>query len=362
MASVVRNQPSPRIAPSPGEALAPSRDGSDRIALSIVVPVHNEASGIDAFLSRLHASIAELALNYEIIFIDDGSEDGTLEKLVGFRAADQRIKVLSLSRNFGKDVAISAGLEFARADAVIPIDADLQDPPELIPEMIAKWRDGYEVVYAARSSREGDSFFRRKIAQAFYWTINRVSEVPIPPDVGDFRLLDRAVVDAIIRLPEHSRFMKGLFAWVGFKQTAVYFERGGRASGESKWNSRQLWKFALDGLISFSSAPLRIWSYLGMVISLFALGYAGFLIWYKLVLGIDVPGYPSLMVVVLFFSGVQLVTLGIIGEYLSRVYNEVKGRPLYLVRQAYGFDLEARPRQNNQDNRLPAAPPHDPER
>ncbi len=179
--------------------------------------------------------------------------------------------------------------------------------------------------------------------------MNRVSEVPIPPDVGDFRLLDRAVVDAIVRLPEHSRFMKGLFAWVGFKQTAVHFVRGSRAAGTSKWNSGRLWNFALDGLLSFSSLPLRVWSYIGIVISLFALGYAAFLVWYKLVLGIDVPGYPSLMVVVLFFAGVQLITLGIIGEYLSRVYNEVKGRPLYIVREAHGFDQEGRHSRGQRD-------------
>jgi glycosyltransferase involved in cell wall biosynthesis len=308
-------------------------------------------------MSRLQGVLGGVPLSHEIIFVDDGSDDATMEKLIAFRAADPRIKVLSLSRNFGKDVALSAGLEYARGDAVIPIDADLQDPPELIPEMIAKWREGYEVVYAARSSREGDSFVRTKIAHAFYWTMNRVSEVPIPPDVGDFRLLDRAVVDAIVRLPEHSRFMKGLFAWVGFKQTAVHFVRGGRAAGKSQWSSRRLWHFALDGLLSFSSLPLRVWSYIGIVISLFALGYAAFLVWYKLVLGIDVPGYPSLMVVVLFFAGVQLITLGIIGEYLSRVYNEVKGRPLYLVREAHGFDQES---SHREDNAMPQAPSHDP--
>ncbi|HLX38752.1 MAG TPA: glycosyltransferase family 2 protein, partial [Candidatus Binataceae bacterium] len=227
--------------------------GPDRVGLSIVVPVHNEAAGIDAFMMRLQAALAQVDLDHEIVFVDDGSSDTTMQKLVDFRTADSRIKVLSLSRNFGKDVALSAGLEYARGNAVIPIDADLQDPPELIPEMIAKWRQGFEVVYAARSSREGDGLIRRKVAQGFYWAINRVSEVPIPPDVGDFRLLDRVVVDAIIRLPEHSRFMKGLFAWVGFKQTAVHFQRGSRAVGTSKWSSGRLWNFALDGLISFSS-------------------------------------------------------------------------------------------------------------
>jgi glycosyltransferase involved in cell wall biosynthesis len=333
----------------PDNHSVPTHSNNSRpIGISVVVPVHNEWIGIEEFFHALQAVLDGVApLSYEVIFIDDGSDDRTIEKLMAFRAADDRVKVIRLSRNFGKDVALSAGLEYARGDAVIPIDADLQDPPELIPEMIAKWREGFDVVYAARRSRVGDSLIRRKVTRAFYWIINKVSEVPIPPDVGDFRLLDRAVVEALIRLPEHSRFMKGLFAWVGFKQTALYFERGSRAAGKSKWSSGRLWNFALDGLISFSSVPLRIWSYLGMIISFFALCYAAFLIWFKLVRGIDVPGYPSLMVVVLFFAGVQLITLGIIGEYLSRVYNEVKRRPLYLVREAYGFDREATPRAEN---------------
>jgi glycosyltransferase involved in cell wall biosynthesis len=342
MASLVRDH-------APGEPdhePAGTRSSNSRqIDLSIVVPVHNEWAGIDEFYRRLKATLDSLAMSYEIIFVDDGSDDRSIEKLIGFRSAEERVKVLRLSRNFGKDVALSAGLEYARGDGVIPIDADLQDPPELIGEMIAKWREGFDVVYAARRSREGDSLIRRNVAQAFYWTINKVSEVPIPPDVGDFRLLDRAVVDAVLQLPEHSRFMKGLFAWVGFKQTAIYFERGSRGAGKTNWSSGRLWNFALDGLLSFSSLPLRIWSYLGMVISIFALCYAGFLIWLKLTRGIDVPGYPSLMVVVLFFAGVQLVTLGIMGEYVGRIYNEVKRRPLYLVREAYGF--ERMPREDN---------------
>jgi len=323
----------------------PRSMGRGGIDLSLVVPAHNEYSGIDAFMNRIVSVLNPLALNYEIIFIDDGSTDGTLEKLIAFRATNNRIKVISLSRNFGKDVALSAGLEHSSGATVIPIDADLQDPPELIPEMIAKWREGFDVVYAARASRRGDGFLKRKSAQSFYRVINAISDVPIPADVGDFRLLDRAVVDAVVRLPEHARFMKGLFAWVGFKQTAVFFNRENRGVGVSKWGPRRLWRFALDGLTSFSSLPLRVWSYLGVFVSLLALGYAGFLAELRLTRRIDVPGYTSLMVVVLFFAGVQLVTLGIIGEYLGRVYNEVKRRPLYIVREAHGFDRESDPQE-----------------
>jgi glycosyltransferase involved in cell wall biosynthesis len=303
-----------------------------------VVPVHNECEGLDVFLDRLQPAIEALSQRYEIIFVDDGSDDGTLQKLAEMHATNERIKVLSFSRNFGKDIALSAGLEYAAGSAVIPIDADLQDPPELIGSMVAKWREGYDVVCAARASRSGDGFFKRESARLFYRMINAVSEVPIPADVGDFRLLDRTVVDALVRLPEQSRFMKGLFAWVGFKQAAVVYDRPERGVGSTKWNGRKLWKFALDGLTSFSSLPLRVWTYIGVGISVLAACYALFLIFLKLTRGIDVPGYPSLMVVVLFFSGIQLITLGVIGEYLSRVYNEVKRRPLYVVRKTLGFD------------------------
>jgi glycosyltransferase involved in cell wall biosynthesis len=310
------------------------------VELSIVVPVHNEGAGLDDFFARLTAVLDRVGLSHEIICIDDGSTDESLARLLELRARVPAIKVLSLSRNFGKDVALSAGLDHAAGAAVIPIDSDLQDPPELIEDMVAKWREGFDIVYATRVSRAGESITRRATAKYFYRFLDRITDIPIPHDTGDFRLLDRRVVDVLVRLPERTRFMKGLFAWVGFRQTSLIFERPQRHSGETNWSYWRLWNFALDAVTSFSSLPLKIWSYLGLVISIFAFLYALFLASLKIFRGIDVPGYASLMVAVLFFGGVQLITLGIIGEYLSRVYNEVKGRPLYLVRESWGLDQE----------------------
>lgn len=315
------------------------RDG-ERVELSIVVPVHNEAAGLDNFFARLLPVLDRIALSYEIICVNDGSTDSSLERLLEIRERARSVKVLSLSRNFGKDIALSAGLDYSAGAAVIPIDADLQDPPELIEQMVAKWREGYDIVCATRIRREGESWLKRSSARLFYRVFDRITDIPIPHDTGDFRLLDRSVVDVIIRLPERTRFMKGLFAWVGFKQTALYFDRPQRDTGKSKWSYWRLWNFALDGVTSFSSLPLKIWSYIGLVISILAFLYAIFLASLKIISGIDVPGYASLMVAVLFFGGVQLITLGVIGEYLGRMYNEVKGRPLYLVRETYGFDQE----------------------
>jgi polyisoprenyl-phosphate glycosyltransferase len=312
--------------------------GESRVELSIVVPVHNEASNLDEFFRRLLAVLERAASSYEIVCVDDGSTDETLIRLLERRANDPRLKILSFSRNFGKDVALSAGIEHAGGAAVIPIDCDLQDPPELIEQMLAQWRLGYDVVYATRSARPGDGFTKRLTARMFYRLLDVVSEVPIPPDAGDFRLLDRRVVDAVLELPERSRFMKGLFAWVGFKQTELSFERPGRNAGRGAWTYWRLWNFALDGITSFSTLPLKIWSYIGVVVSLLAFGYAIFLALLKIARGINVPGYTSLMVVVLFFAGIQLITLGIIGEYLGRVFTEVKRRPLYLLRETHGFE------------------------
>jgi len=312
----------------------------DRVNLSVVVPVHNEAAVLEAFFSRLLAVLDPLRMSFEVICVNDGSTDASLAAILKARESRPEIKVLDLSRNFGKDIALSAGLDHARGAAVIPIDADLQDPPELIPTLIARWREGFEVVNARRQDRQGETWTKRTSATAFYRLFTRMSEVTIPEDTGDFRLLDRKVVDALRRLPERTRFMKGLFAWVGFKQTSVYFHREARTAGETKWNYWRLWNFALDGIVSFSSAPLRVWSYLGLAISAFAFLYALFLAALKIGRGIDVPGYTSLMVVVLFLGGVQLITLGVIGEYLGRVYAEVKARPLYVVGRAFGFDDE----------------------
>ncbi len=339
-----------RVVPGPGprpvgdqdfaseRAAAANRLGESRVTLSIVTPIYNEAANLDEFFRRLLAVLERLAVSYEVVCVDDGSTDETLARLLERRAQDPNVKILSLSRNFGKEVALSAGIEHSCGAAVIPIDCDLQDPPELIEEMIAQWRLGYDVVYATRHARPGDGLAKRLSARMFYRLLDAVSEVPIPSDAGDFRLLDRRVVDALLRLPERSRFMKGLFAWVGFKQTELSFERVGRNAGSSAWTYWRLWNFALDGVTSFSSLPLKIWSYVGLVISLLAFAYALFLAVFKLARGIDVPGYTSLMVVVLFLAGIQLITLGVIGEYLGRVFTEVKHRPLYLLREAHGFE------------------------
>jgi glycosyltransferase involved in cell wall biosynthesis len=311
---------------------------SPTVEISIVVPMRNEALVLDELFIRLAAVLERLRLTYEIICVDDGSTDATLARLCELRARYPELRVVSLSRNFGKDIALSAGLEHTRGAAVVPIDADLQDPPELIEPMVAKWREGFDVVYATRDRREGESALKRASAKYFYRVFDRISDFPMPRDTGDFRLLDRRVVDVLIRLPERTRFMKGLFSWVGFRQAAVTFDRAERRGGRSKWSYWRLWNFALDAVTSFSSMPLKVWSYLGLIISMCAFLYAMFLAGLKLFRGIDVPGYASIMVAVLFFGGVQLISLGIIGEYLARTYNEVKGRPLYLVRERVGFD------------------------
>jgi glycosyltransferase involved in cell wall biosynthesis len=306
--------------------------------LSIVVPMHNEQANLDHLFQRLADVLDRLNLSYEIICIDDGSRDRTLPLLVKYHFTDSRIKVISFSRNFGKEIALTAGIDYASGDAVIPIDADLQDPPELIEALIGKWREGFDVVYATRRSRLGESWMKRLTAGGFYRVIDKIGSVTIPRDTGDFRLLDRRVVDVLKQLPERTRFMKGLFSWVGFRQTSILFDRAQRFQGRSSWNYWRLWNFAVDGITSFSLIPLKVWGYVGIVLSLLAFVYATFLIIRTLMLGVDVPGYASLMVAVLFLGGVQLITLGILGEYLGRVYEEVKGRPLYLVRDRYGFE------------------------
>lgn len=310
--------------------------------LSVVAPMFNEEGGIGAFFERVEPVAERLVIplggGYEIVCVDDGSSDRTLEELAAQRQRNPAIKIVALSRNFGKDIALSAGLDHATGAAVVPIDADLQDPPEVIPELFAKWLEGYDVVFATRASRAGDGLLKRLTASCFYRLHNRLAEVDIPNDTGDFRLMDRRVIDALKRLPERNRFMKGLFAWVGFRQTAVPYQREARAHGSTKWRYWSLWNFAIDGITSSSTWPLRVWSYFGAVISLFAFAFAGYLIVRTLAFGADVPGYASLMVVVLFMGGINLLTLGIIGEYLGRAYMEVKGRPLYLVRESLGFE------------------------
>ena len=316
-------------------------EGVDRIKrqggalLSIVVPIFNEEDTLDIFIETVKKHLTYNSIRYEIIFVNDGSQDGTLRTALALQAKQPLIRVVNLSRNFGKEAAMSAGLEYAKGDAVIVMDVDLQEPPELIPEMIEKWREGYDVVYGKRISRQSDSPFKRLTAGLFYKGFNKIADFKIPADVGDFRLMDRAVVNALNALPERVRFMKGLFAWVGFKTYALEFERQERQAGTTKFNYWKLWNFAIDGFTSFSTIPLRIWTYFGLLIAGLAFLYGSFIILKTLLFGVDVPGYASLTTFVLFLGGVQLIGLGVLGEYLGRVYVEVKQRPLYLTAKVY---------------------------
>jgi glycosyltransferase involved in cell wall biosynthesis len=313
---------------------------SPAVELSLIVPCYNEEDNLDYLFERLHSVLIPLNLTYEIICVNDGSQDNTLKSLIEYHHHNPFIKVVNLSRNFGKEAALTAGLDYAQGAAVIPIDADLQDPPELIGELLAKWREGYDVVYGVRRSRHGESWLKRFTANNFYQVIGKISSIPIPADTGDYRLLDRQVVEALKKLPERNRFMKGLFSWVGFKQTCVYFDRLPRKRGKSSFNYWKLWNFALDGITSFSSIPLKIWGYFGLIISSISLIYGLFLVLKTIILGVDVPGYASTIVAILFLGGIQLITLGVMGEYIARMYEEVKGRPLYLVRDSYGFEQD----------------------
>lgn len=295
----------------------------------------NEEEGVDLFFSRAFPVLNSLGFSWEIVCVNDGSSDRTLQKLIEFQQRDQRVVVVDLSRNFGKDVALTAAIDHCSGNAVIPIDADLQDPPEVIPDLVAKWREGYDMVIARATSREAETALKRTTAQWFYKLFNRIATAPILHDAGDFRLMDRRVVEALRTMPENNRFMKGLFAWVGFRHTTIDYKREARAAGRSKFTYWKLWNFALDGIIAFSSVPLRVWSYFGAAVSAISILYGLYLVVRTLIFGIDVPGYASLMVAVLFLGGVQLISLGVIGEYLSRIYQETKRRPLYIVREVY---------------------------
>ncbi len=299
--------------------------------------MYNEEDAIGRFFETLIPEVLKVTPNYEIVCINDGSSDRTLELLLEHHARNPRIKIINLSRNFGKESAITAGTDYCDGDAVIPMDADLQDPPELIGRFVAKWQEGFDVVYGKRRIRKGESPAKRITAWFFYYVMNKLSEIPIPHNTGDFRLMDRKVIDALRLLPENCRFMKGLFPWVGFKQTMLLYDRNPRCAGATKWNYRRLWGFALDGIFSFSSIPVRMWSYVGFAISLSALVFALFLIIKVFVKGIDVPGYYSLMVVILFLNGMIIINLGILGEYIGRIFKEVKGRPHYLADGLWGL-------------------------
>lgn len=299
--------------------------------ITVVVPCFNEAEVLPSFHERLAAAMAALPYRWTVLYVDDGSIDMTLAALLGLQARSEQVAVLALSRNFGKEAAMTAGLDHAEGDAVVIIDADLQDPPEVIPELVAAWEAGADVVYAKRRTRAGDSFAKRSTAHLFYRLMVRLNRVRLPEDTGDFRLLSRRAVESLRRLREQHRFMKGLFAWIGYEQVAVLYDRAPRHAGTTKWRWWGLWNLALEGITSFTVMPLKIATYLGVVVAMGAVVYAGIIIVRTLLLGQDVPGYPSLMVVMLLLGSAQLITLGLIGEYLGRVFNEVKGRPLYLV-------------------------------
>jgi glycosyltransferase involved in cell wall biosynthesis len=308
-----------------------------RRLVSIVIPCFNEAGSIAMLADALWPPLEKIPeLDWEVICIDDGSTDSTLQELIALSRRDERFRVLELSRNFGKEAALTAGLDMARGDAVIPMDADLQDPPALIEQMVSAWDDGAEVVLARRSNRASDGVLKRRTAAWFYHLHNRMSDTKIPENVGDFRLMDRVVVDALKRLPERQRFMKGLFAWVGYRTQVIDYVRPPRSTGDTKFSGLRLWQLALEGVTGFSTMPLKIWTYVGAAGALSTLAYAIFTIVKTIVLGISVHGYASLLVAILFFGSVQLMSIGLLGEYIGRIYLETKQRPTYLIRRTYG--------------------------
>lgn len=329
-------------------------DGRAGLMVSLIIPVHNEEAAIAPFLQAIRIVTDPLVINgyqFEFVFINDGSTDTTLTHLITAQQKDDRIRILDLSRNFGKEAAMTAGLDACRGDAAIPIDVDLQDPPSLIPVLIAQWRQGFEVVLARRRDRLSDSFLKRKTAAIFYKLLNLIAAQVIPHDVGDFRLVDRQVIEALKQLPERRRFMKGIFAWVGFKTAVVDYTRAPRSSGHTKFSGWRLWNFALEGITSFSSFPLEIWTYVGAMISFASFGYGTVTIIKTMYFGIDVPGYASLLVSMLFLGGIQLMGIGILGQYLGRVYAEIKQRPIYLVRKDYKSAVK-----HGSDNLIPMTP------
>jgi glycosyltransferase involved in cell wall biosynthesis len=310
------------------------------LTLSIVVPAYNEEAVIEQFHARLSEILDQLPMHSEVIYVNDGSSDATLAVLDQLRQQDNRIAILDLSRNFGKEIALTAGLDHAVGDAVVVIDADLQDPPELIPRMIEVWKDeGADVVYARRLGRDGETLIKRLTAAAFYKLMLHLGEVPIPPDTGDFRLLSRRALDGVGKIRERHRFMKGIFTWVGYSQRSIPYRRDARFAGKTKWNYWKLSNLAIEGITSATVAPLRLSSYLGIIIAVLAFVAGVWVVLKTLIYGDPVQGWPSLMVVVLFLGGIQLVCLGVLGEYLGRMFNETKNRPLYLINFLKPSDL-----------------------
>jgi len=316
------------------------RSRLEPVEVSVVVPFYNEAANVEPFFRRLEPVMDGMGVDWEAVCVNDGSNDDTFARLAAQHQRRPAIKVIDFSRNFGKEAALSAGFQAARGHAVIPIDGDLQHPPELIPELVAKWREGYEMVYAVRRTRDDQDWLSRRLSRGFYWLFDRLTDTKLPREAGDFRLLDRHVGDVLNRMPERNRFMKGIFAWVGFRQIGVPFDAGERHSGRSKMRKRRLLRFAVAGITAFSNFPLRVWGVVGAAISSVAFIYIVFRLLRTLIYGIDVPGYESLIMTTLFLGGMQLLTLGIIGDYIGRMFDEVKGRPLYIVRRSLGVDLD----------------------
>jgi glycosyltransferase involved in cell wall biosynthesis len=305
--------------------------------ISLVVPVYNEEALVAPFIQAVTPHLDAASRSWEIVFVSDGSQDGTFANIRAANAADNRIRGVNLSRNFGKEIALAAGLQHAGGQAVIPMDVDLQDPPEVAPLLVARWREGFDVVLARRSDRSSDAPAKRITAGMFYWLIRRISRVDIPRDVGDFRLLDRRVVDVLNQFPERERFMKGIFASVGFRTAVVEFARPARFDGQSKFGPRKLINLAVEGAVSFSTAPLKIWTYIGFLVAIFGLIYMIYYLLRTLIFGIDVPGYASLLSITLFMNGMMLIGLGVQGEYIARIFTEVKARPLYIVADRIGL-------------------------
>jgi len=321
----------------------PARKDARRGALiSVIVPVLNEQETIGLFLAEVIPMLERVCTEqmddgrYEILFIDDGSTDATAAAIFAASKANPRVKLVRLSRNFGKEPALAAGLLYASGDAVVPMDVDLQDPPDVVPRMVEEWLKGADVVNAVRRSRDGDSPFKRITARAFYKLYNRIADVPIRPDVGDFRLLDRDVVDTLNRLSEGSRFTKALYSWVGYSNVDIAYDRASRSAGTTKWRFRKLLRFALDGFIASTTAPLRIWSLIGLLLGLVTVVFALFIVVKTMIHGADQPGYASIMVAVLFLGALNLLSLGILGEYVGRIAQEVRQRPLFVVREVQG--------------------------
>lgn len=313
------------------------------IELSIIVPCCNESEVVEKFFSAMvgnNGILNNLGLNCELVFINDGSKDNTLELLkaqkeIYSNKSNLDIKIVNLSRNFGKEAAMSAGFSVASGEAIVPMDADLQHPASLIPNFVELWRQGYDVVLAKRVNRQDESALKRFCSSIFYKLNNKISEIEIPQNVGDFRLFTKKVLNAINSLPENQRFMKGIFAWVGFRSITIEYEEQERIAGSSKFNGWKLWNFALQGITGFGTLPLRIWTYIGFIVSFFAFIYASFLILRTLIMGIDLPGYASLVVIILFLGGLQLIGIGILGEYVGRIYMESKRRPPFIIDEIY---------------------------